>query len=120
MCLPLVVRIGLLFGLQLCAAVVHHTLQDARQEQQQLVQRYIKTLNKEEGAIRLVGGDTEYEGTEKAGSMRDGMAKVSNKCLFKFNSERMYSKTLRKVRCIYILDQLEEYVVEYVGRKQTA
>lgn len=62
MSIPPVVCIILLLGLQLCTAVVHHTLQDARQEQQQLVQRYIKTLNKEEGAIRLVGGDAEYEG----------------------------------------------------------
>lgn len=60
-----------LFGLQLCTAVVHQTLQDARQEQQQLVQRYIKTLNKEEGAIRLVGGDAEYEGRNRVARKKD-------------------------------------------------
>lgn len=43
-------------------SVVHHSLEDARSERQRLVQKYIKTLNKEEGAIRLVGGDAEYEG----------------------------------------------------------
>ncbi|XP_018798905.1 PREDICTED: lysyl oxidase homolog 2B [Bactrocera latifrons] len=41
---------------------VQRTLEEARQERQRLVQKYIKTLNKEEGAIRLVGGETEYEG----------------------------------------------------------
>lgn len=51
-----------LIAAQLAAAAVHQSIQDARREQQQLVPRYIKTLNKEEGAIRLVGGDAEYEG----------------------------------------------------------
>ena len=56
-----------LFGILVCAAVfanavVHHSLEEARQERQRLVQKYIKTLNKEEGAIRLVGGETEFEG----------------------------------------------------------
>lgn len=41
---------------------MQRTLEEARQERQRLVQKYIKTLNKEEGAIRLVGGETEYEG----------------------------------------------------------
>ncbi|XP_034109146.1 lysyl oxidase homolog 3B [Drosophila albomicans] len=52
----------MLLALHSAAAVPHQTLQDAREERQQLIQRYIKTLNKEEGAIRLVGGDAEYEG----------------------------------------------------------
>lgn len=51
-----------LVGAHLAAAAVHQSIQDARRAHQQLVQRYIKTLNKEEGAIRLVGGDAEYEG----------------------------------------------------------
>lgn len=70
MCIRHLLCIALL-GLQLCAAVVHHSLQDARHEQQQLVQRYIKTLNKEEGAIRLVGGDAEYEGRKRV-AKREG------------------------------------------------
>lgn len=44
-------------------AAVHQSLGEARSERQRLVQKYIKTLNKEEGAIRLVGGDTEFEGS---------------------------------------------------------
>lgn len=44
-------------------SVGHRSLDEARSERQRLVQKYIKTLNKEEGAIRLVGGDAEYEGT---------------------------------------------------------
>ncbi|XP_005185263.2 lysyl oxidase homolog 3B isoform X1 [Musca domestica] len=43
-------------------SVGHRSLDEARSERQRLVQKYIKTLNKEEGAIRLVGGDAEYEG----------------------------------------------------------
>jgi len=50
---------------QLADAVVQHrSLEEARLERQRLVHRYIKVLNKEEGAIRLVGGDTEYEGKD--------------------------------------------------------
>uniref|UniRef100_A0A1A9X3F4 protein-lysine 6-oxidase n=1 Tax=Glossina brevipalpis TaxID=37001 RepID=A0A1A9X3F4_9MUSC len=45
-----------------CAIVPHTSLEEARLERQRLVQKYIKTLNKEEGAIRLVGGQNEYEG----------------------------------------------------------
>lgn len=44
------------------AVVQHRSLEDARLERQRLVHRYSKVLNKEEGAIRLVGGDNEYEG----------------------------------------------------------
>ncbi|XP_037941499.1 lysyl oxidase homolog 3B-like [Teleopsis dalmanni] len=56
-----------IFGLSiifncLTNAAVHRTIEEARQERQRLVQKYIKTLNKEEGAIRLVGGQTEFEG----------------------------------------------------------
>ncbi|XP_017044917.1 lysyl oxidase homolog 3B [Drosophila ficusphila] len=48
---------------QLAEAVIEHrSLEEARLERQRLVHRYIKVLNKEEGAIRLVGGDYEYEG----------------------------------------------------------
>ncbi|XP_061398678.1 lysyl oxidase homolog 2B [Musca vetustissima] len=43
-------------------SVPYRSLEDARSERQRLVQKYIKTLNKEEGAIRLVGGDAEHEG----------------------------------------------------------
>jgi len=46
------------------AVVQHRSLEDARQERQRLVHRYTKVLNKEEGAIRLVGGDNEYEGKD--------------------------------------------------------
>uniref|UniRef100_A0A1A9VEF4 Uncharacterized protein n=1 Tax=Glossina austeni TaxID=7395 RepID=A0A1A9VEF4_GLOAU len=46
-----------------CAIVPHTSLEEARLERQRLVQKYIKTLNKEEGAIRLVGGRNEYEGS---------------------------------------------------------
>lgn len=45
-------------------SVGHRSLDEARSERQRLVQKYIKTLNKEEGAIRLVGGDAEYEGMQ--------------------------------------------------------
>ncbi|XP_055848149.1 lysyl oxidase homolog 2B [Episyrphus balteatus] len=45
-----------------CTASVHRSLEDARSERNRLVQKYIKTLKKEEGAIRLVGGPNEYEG----------------------------------------------------------
>lgn len=38
------------------------TLQDARNERQKLISKYMKKLNKEEGAIKLVGGRNEYEG----------------------------------------------------------
>ena len=48
--------------LAVCNAVAHRSLEEARLERQRLVQKYIKTLNKEEGALRLVGGDAEYEG----------------------------------------------------------
>ncbi|XP_068144601.1 lysyl oxidase homolog 2B [Drosophila tropicalis] len=54
-----------ILGCQLIAEAVvehHSSLDQARQERQRLVQTYIKTLNKEEGALRLVGGETEYEG----------------------------------------------------------
>lgn len=52
----------LIISVTISNAVVHHSLEEARLERQRLVQKYIKTLNKEEGAIRLVGGDAEYEG----------------------------------------------------------
>lgn len=56
--------IFLSYYFSLTNAVVHRSLEEARLERQRLVQKYIKTLNKEEGAIRLVGGDVEYEGKE--------------------------------------------------------
>lgn len=59
--LPLLVFITLILHGFVMGAV-QRTLEEARQERQRLVQKYIKTLNKEEGAIRLVGGETEYEG----------------------------------------------------------
>ncbi|XP_030375596.1 lysyl oxidase homolog 3B [Scaptodrosophila lebanonensis] len=46
----------------LVAAAVRYPSANARQERQSLVQSYSKVLNKEEGAIRLVGGRTDYEG----------------------------------------------------------
>lgn len=38
------------------------SLDAARLTRQHLIQKYIKTLNKEEGAIRLVNGANEFEG----------------------------------------------------------
>lgn len=53
----------LVLALHLTGGVVQHrSLEDARLERQHLTHKYIKLLNKEEGAIRLVGGDNEYEG----------------------------------------------------------
>lgn len=40
----------------------HQSLEQAKRERQKMVQKYIKHLKKEEGAIKLVGGQNEYEG----------------------------------------------------------
>ena len=45
----------------------HRTLEDAKKEREKLVQKYFKTLKKEEGAIKLVGGRNEHEGEEIEG-----------------------------------------------------
>ncbi|XP_037912970.1 lysyl oxidase homolog 3B [Hermetia illucens] len=44
------------------STATHRTLQDARNERSKLMNKYIKTLKKEEGAIKLVGGRHDYEG----------------------------------------------------------
>ncbi|XP_017096513.2 LOW QUALITY PROTEIN: lysyl oxidase homolog 3A [Drosophila bipectinata] len=55
--------LAVVLALNLAGGVVQHrSLEDARLERQHLTHKYIKLLNKEEGAIRLVGGDNEYEG----------------------------------------------------------
>lgn len=55
--------LAVVLALHLTGGVVQHrSLEDARLERQHLTHKYIKLLNKEEGAIRLVGGDNEYEG----------------------------------------------------------
>lgn len=56
MALVLTIVIGCTESLQ------QQTLAQAKQERQKLVQKYIKHLKKEEGAIRLVGGNSAYEG----------------------------------------------------------
>lgn len=58
----ILITLFIVFSAFVCHAVVHHSLEEARLERQRLVQKYIKTLNKEEGAVRLVGGDVDYEG----------------------------------------------------------
>jgi lysyl oxidase-like protein 2/3/4 len=50
---------------QCCALLIdgaHRSIDDAKAERQKLVQKYLKTLKKEEGAIKLIGGKNEYEG----------------------------------------------------------
>lgn len=42
--------------------VPRSALEEARNERNRLVAKYLKTLKKEEGAIRLIGGQGEWEG----------------------------------------------------------
>lgn len=42
---------------------VHRTLDEAKAARERLVKKHLKRLRKEEGAIKLVGGANEYEGT---------------------------------------------------------
>lgn len=43
-------------------ALQESTLEKARHHRENLVRKYLKKLKKEEGAIKLVGGDGDYEG----------------------------------------------------------
>lgn len=57
-------EIFLTFSLVLSLAFceVPRTLEDARNERNRLVAKYLKTPTKEDGAIRLIGGQGEWEG----------------------------------------------------------
>jgi lysyl oxidase-like protein 2/3/4 len=51
--------------MQCCALLIdgaHQSIDDAKAERLKLMRKYLKTLKKEEGAIKLVGGKNEYEG----------------------------------------------------------
>lgn len=48
--------------LSLASCQMPRTIEDARIERNRLVAKYLKAQNKEEGAIRLVGGQGEWEG----------------------------------------------------------
>lgn len=57
-------EIFLIFSLVLSIGFceVSRPLEDARSERNRLVAKYLKTQKKEEGAIRLIGGQGEWEG----------------------------------------------------------
>jgi hypothetical protein len=48
----------------------YRTLEDVKHEREKLVKKYFKTLKKEEGAIKLVGGKHDHEGEKMCGGIQ--------------------------------------------------
>lgn len=57
---------GVLIIFQLLNSVfcVHKTIEEAKAAREILVKKHLKRLKKEEGALKLVGGQNDYEGIE--------------------------------------------------------